>query len=377
MKKMHAAIGLALLASLALSCNALAVEAPKRDAGKREQPKRNPPRADSGKNDIKNLALGTYICGPERKTSDFTNRTVLIGFWNINTGATLNSLTIYQEWQKKNEDQGLIVIGMSTHKFSNEAIEGVCNEKGVTYSIYCEGTYNKATPGPGTVIIFDYAGKCVYNGTFEKSADELKAALAKAPGNILGPKEIVKLKALAESLRAGTSPPQVLKKVQALQKSEDKDTAEEAKYIVECIRKWAQNQLDVAKTIGKTEALRCRQMVEDLAKDLQGTEVEETVTAAEEALKQDKEYQAELTAYDTLDKVKEIEKKFKKQRTPEKFNKANAAGLKELKDAAEKLQKDSPKSKATQEVVAMAIKYKLIEDPNKPKQDDKGKPKKR
>lgn len=326
--------------------------------------------------DLKRLTLGNYVCGPERKMSDLTNRVVAVGFWNINSGPSLGALAALEQWQKEFADGGLICIGIHPFKFSNEAISGTCKDKSITFSVFVEGKMAGETTGAGAILVFDHTGKLVFNGDSVKGQAAVKEFVAKAPANVVGARELVKLKRLSDALKAGTYPPKLLKTIMDSQKAEDKETVDEANYLFERVKKWANDQIEVAKAARVTEALKCKTDLDNLAKDLKGTEFEKLVTDAQAGLEKDAAYQSELAAWLSLEKVKEAEKKLKPMppKRQERWKKESEPVLKEIKDLVEQMQKDSPKSKATEQAVAIGKKYGLIEDP-KPdqKKDDKKK----
>ena len=345
----------------------------KKDEKADEKKKDDEKTADKGGNDLKRLDLGNFVCGPERKTSDLANCVVAVLFWNINHGGSLGTLAAMEKWQKDFADGGLIIIGIHPYKFANEAIQGTCKDKGVTFSVYCEGKMPGQTTNAGSILVFDHTGKLVFNGDTIKGYEAVKEYVAKAPANVVGSRELVKLKKLGDALRSGTYPPKLLKAITDAQKSEDKDTVGEADYLFERVKKWVTDQIEVARNARATDALKCKSDLETLAKDLKGTEFEKLIADAVAALDKDAVYKTELTMWDNLDKVKGMDKKLKPmpaKRGQDKWKKENAAPLKEIKDLVEQMQKDSPKSKATEQAVAIADKYGLIEK-EKPKDEKK------
>lgn len=347
---------LSALLCIALCGSAVAAQR-ERTRDKQDAPKGGP--------DIRKLVLGNHVCGPQLKTSSLTNRVVVVLFWNINSGDSLKDLATLEAWQKEYTEQGLVAVAIHPYKFSDTAVEGTCKDKGVTYPVYCEGKMVGQDVRAGTILVFDHTGMIVPISDQKAPAAAVKEAITKMPANIVGNREFQKLGAIAEALNRGTDPPKVLKAVLSRMKSDDKETAEEAKYILERIQKWAADRVELIKAQKMTEPLQTRDKLDALLKELKGCELEKTVTDALEALAQDKAYQDELASWLALEKIQELEKKIRPSKRPTKFKKDNATVLEQIKAAVEEMQKKWEKAKATQQAVAIGTKYGLVETDKK------------
>lgn len=317
----------------------------------------------------KGLSFRDHVFGPALKESDLAGHVVLVEFWGVNCPPCKESLPVLSKWSDKHAAEGLIVIGIHAQDASNAQIEDICKQRGVTYSIFANGQVAGGMDFGGIphVFLFDHTGQCIFRGRPLQAYDKVKEALAKAPAAILAGRELVKLKSISEGMKKGMTPAAALKAAGAQVASEDADLADEARFVVDSITAWGKKQIEDAKSEKDVEPLRCYTTLQKTVKDYAGTEIEKDASAALAEMKADGKFMQEVKAWQTLEKIKDLDKQVKPLRSwdgpdtsSDKFKKKNAVILGQIYQGLQMMRKSYPRSQATQEAIAIAEKYGMV-----------------
>jgi len=343
---------------------------------------------------LKDLDLGEHVTGPRRTVREFAGHVVLIEFWNINISGSMSIFAELEKQQNAHSKEGLIVI--ASHIKSNtadaQAIKSVADEKGAkTISMYLGTTIKGVTVGNNVpyAALFDNTGKCAYMGLpgpgapkTKGFADYLKECIEGAPAGALGDHKLVKLASFADALKNNTPPSAILKKALVLVNSSDAETADEAKYVVENLTTFGTKLIESADALKLTNPPKCMADLQQVAKDYADTDVGQEARKALAALKDDKEFNSQMRAWQLLEKMKAIDTKLdakakdKTERTSEKFRRRNADALRELKSIYIALKKQHPDSNALAGAEEIMTKYELLGTEKEKEGKEKNKEKK-
>ena len=316
---------------------------------------------------VKDFAPGSYVSGIDRAPASFTGSVVYVFLFNVNH-ASFNSIPALAKLQTEFQSLGLMVIGVHTVQMDKATVAAACREKGANFTIVSGCSVKGHPTDAGFVYIFDHSGACVFAGAQEKSLDALKATLQRAPTAALGDRILVKLKGIYDKVSKGMPVPQALKSAQVLVKSSDKETAEEAAYVVESIVTWAKQRIEDTKN-SKDNPMKVLDALNRFAREYDHLEIQKTALEAIKELKADPEFQAEQKAWTMYEQVRDWDKKIKPLRsakfgtdiTSDKFKKNNMILLNSISRTVRRMQLENPESPATSEAEAIAKKYGLLE----------------
>jgi len=236
----------------------------------------------------------------------------------------------------------------------------------VNYSIFATGQIRGGMDFSGIPhsFLFDHTGRCIYRGHPTSAYEKIKSALAKAPAAVLGGRELVKLKALSDLMKKGMPPAAAIKAASEKLASEDADTVEEAKFVIESLTAWGKRQIEDATAAKESEPLHSYATLQKLAKDFEGTDVGKDATTAFTEMQGDEAVMKEVKAWQTLEKIRKIEKDIKPLRswdgydtTSEKFRKKYAVQLKQIIEGVKRMRKTYPDSEATTQAEEILTKY--------------------
>jgi len=315
---------------------------------------------------LKDLSLGERVMGPPIKTEALAGHVVFVEFWGVNCPPCRASLPVIAKWSEKHAAEGLVVIGIHCQSASSAEIESLCKQSGVGYSIFASGQIRGGMDFSGIPhsFLFDHTGRCVYRGHPTQAYDRIKSTLAKAPAAVLGGRELVKLKALSDSMKKGMPPAAAIKAASEKFASEDADTVEEAKFVVESITSWGKRQIEDATAAKETEPLHSYTTLQKIAKDFDGTDVGKDAGTAFTEMQADEALMKEVKAWRVLERIRVIEKDIKPLRswdgadtTSEKFRKKYAVQLKQIIETVKRMRKTYPDSEATRQAEEIMTKY--------------------
>ncbi|HUW34144.1 MAG TPA: TlpA disulfide reductase family protein [Planctomycetota bacterium] len=315
---------------------------------------------------LKDLSLGQRVMGPPVKVEGLPGHVVLVEFWGVNCPPCRESLPVLSRWSKKHAGEGLIVIGIHAQNASSSEIESLCQQKGVNFSIFATGQVRSGMDFSGIphAFLFDHTGRCIYRGGPMSAYDKIKAALAKAPAAVLGGRELVKLKSLSDAMKKGMPPALAIKAANEKLSSEDAETAEEAKFVVERVISWGRQQVEDALAAKETEPLYCYTTLQKIAKDFDGTDVGKDAATAVNDMQADEAVMKEVKAWQVLERIGIVEKGIKPLRswdgadiTSDKFKKKNAVPLRQIIDLVKRMRKAYPDSEATRQAEDILTKY--------------------
>ena len=140
------------------------------------------------------------------------------------------------------------------------------------------------------------------DGQFNKLIDE---AIKEMPDWFLGEHTYKKLKTQSAAIAARQNMGKMLAELRltAANKDTDKDTAEEAGWLLERLDPYAKGQLDKAKELVDKDPVKSLEVFNDVAKTFSGSPEGDEAAAKVKELKADEKFQKELVAAGILSKV--------------------------------------------------------------------------
>jgi len=319
---------------------------------------------------LSSLNPGRTVLGDVWTVETLTNHIVLVEIWGINCGPCLASIPQMTKLQKEYGDKGLVVIGLQCQDFGDDAVKATASQKGAEYTVTNGGTI-KGYQGGGIphCYLFDSTGRCVFRGSPTQvegalMMEKLKEAVANSPLAALGDRELKKLNSLAQAMKAGMLPAQVLTKAKTLALDPDPETAEEAKFLVEALNKWGGMLADAAMKNKDKNPIKCLEDLTDISRKFSGTDIATLAKESLDKLRNDSKFQADLKAYQVYLKIRELDdqvvpvkRKDGIDTSSQQFIKKNFTAIKNILTGARMMEKRFPDSPATAHAKEIAAKY--------------------
>lgn len=309
------------------------------------------------------IRLGKYVSGAKLTADDLKGKVVMVDFWGVNCGPCLAAMPGTAALNAELADFGLVVIGSHVQAGTHEQIKSVAASRGANFPITEQTRVSGGDDFQGIphVMVFDHTGACVFRGSPKEAEHKARLAVGEMLVANAGREKLApQLNAAAADLRKGMSPQLVLPKV-AGQLGGTKDAAEDAKALLASMVAVGQKKFDQAKEAAEKDPVEAFLLVEKVPTVFKGTQLAKDATALITKLKKEKAVTAEIAARPALDAVKQFERALATQpgadtATPE-FQKANAAGLAQLKQKVTQMKKSWPDAKATAEALAIAERF--------------------
>jgi len=304
---------------------------------------------------VDGIQLGKHLLRPELKSEDLKNRVVLLEFWGVNCPPCLASMPKLAAWNFELQSLGLVVIGAHAQGGSAERVKATALSRGANFTIVDravvkDGADFRTIPH---CMLFDHTGKCIYRGSpFEVEARLLRA-VQQAPPVVLAGRKLTRLASLNTRLKREQSFGAVLKQVKASTTSKDGTTAEEAQYVVEKLTAYGQKLISDAKEKKEQEPLTTWMLARRVSTNFAGTDPGTEATTLLNDLKKDARFQADLKAWQTLQKVRNLQGQLRSppgvtEATDPTFRRLNVRTLQQMTDLIKQMQKSAPESRATE-----------------------------
>ena len=251
---------------------------------------------------------GGHVTGPMLAAEDIANRVVLLEFWGLNCPPCIRSMPMLEELHTSLGPHGLVVIGAHAQGGSAAELRPQVAKLGVTFTILESASVEGGMDFQGIphCMLFDHTGKCVYRGSPFNAQEAVAAAVKAAPGSILEGRTLAKLPELNALLRDERQFGAVLKKARGLSSSDDAETADEAKFVVEKIEAYGRRLLDEARSDKEADPAGAAANVQRCAVLFKGTEIGSEAAKLNGEWKRDKQFQAAVKAGQQLAKLEQM-----------------------------------------------------------------------
>ncbi len=123
------------------------------------------------------------VSGQEVMLSDFTGKPIFLNFWSTTCYYCMKSLDFYQEFYDDNMDMYnlIMLVSVNSEKESIESVVKMIEEKGYTFPVYFDTTYQASitynvTALPTLWLINDI-GEIIARGVGEMNASKMQQAV--------------------------------------------------------------------------------------------------------------------------------------------------------------------------------------------------------
>jgi hypothetical protein len=271
-------------------------------------------------------------------------------------------------WQDELADFGLVIVAAHRQKASPDEIKATARTHGINYTV-TSGYVSGGKGGKGGIpygFVFDHDGKCVFEGSPSDAEKKLRSAVGAAIVAKAGRSDFNKtITVQVDALKAGRPPAGVLVKLLPLTRAPDAETAAQAKALTDALMAPAKAALASARGQKADDPLAAYDRAQRMTVAFRNTPVGTDAGKLLTELKSDKAVVAELKTRPLMEKLRAVDQLLAKamgDKEPKDpaFQKAAAAQLRQLRDAAAMLKRTYPDSRAAKDAVVLAEKYGLV-----------------
>jgi hypothetical protein len=264
------------------------------------------------------------------------------------------------KWHDELSDAGLAVVGLHVQQATADEVKAKAKALGIRFPVTAGGAVQGVSaPGIPHCVVFDHAGKMVYDGHPNKAEPKLREAFAGMLADAAGETPAKAVTAVLEGYRKAGTTADLFRKLSALQTDADTATAKQAKAITAKLQSGAQARMDEAKKVVKDDPIAAYDAALQTAARWKGTALGREAAEMTDKLRNDRAVWNELKARPVLEKVRAAEAaitKAAKGAEPDsaEFKKAFAPQLKQLDTTLKALKKQYPDAPATAEAEEIA-----------------------
>jgi len=246
---------------------------------------------------VADVALGDRASGEPLTAESLNHRVVLLAFWNHECKECMASLPLFEQLHRSQGPAGLLVVGLHMKGGVPVEVRLAAEKAGATFPTVLNASVKGLDP-PALphAAVFDHTGGCIARGTVQEVADEVLAAVRAAPPLVLAGRHLEKLPALEKMLRDESKFAAVLRKASESTESPDAATAEEAKFVLECLQKHADAMIAKAEELKLVDAYEASALLQRLANSFRGNETGLRALELQREWKRDKQFAAGLQA---------------------------------------------------------------------------------
>jgi hypothetical protein len=269
-------------------------------------------------------------------------------------------------WFDELGDYGLVILGSHVQAGSKDEVRAKAASLGVNFTIANQARVKDGNDFSGIphCILFDATGKCVYRGHPDKVEKDLRATLARSFAEGID-KPHKPIAAYLDTFANGQPPAQILPKVLPLLKSNNAQTAEEAKKLVNNLCGAASKRVETARAMKADDPVAAYGLVEKVPASFRGAPVAARASELLAELKKDMSVQRELKARPSLDAIRKLDHRLVQSAAnagvadlaDSKFLKANAVLVNQLKRAVLQMHKSFGETKAAEQASVIGQKY--------------------
>ncbi len=225
-----------------------------------------------------------------------------------------------------------------------------------------KGANRMVTQRAPHALVFDAAGACVFRGSLYDAAPHVRAAVGRKILADLGKTDAAGIAKPAEALTGGEPLAAAAAKFVPLTSSPDADTAADAKAVLAAILAPAAADLAEIEKVRKADPVAAFALAERVAAGFKGTAPGTKAADLVLTLRNVPAVQTELKARKALEDVAKMDGKLSAlpggfDPGNPRFRSENAAAIKQLRAAVEKLQKQYPNTRAAAEAEKLARPY--------------------
>lgn len=246
---------------------------------------------------VADVALGDRASGDPVTAESLNHRVVVLAFWNNGCKECMASLPLFEQLYRSQAPAGLLVVGLHMKGGVPVEVRLAAEKVGATFPMVLNASVKGLDP-PALphAAVFDHTGTCIARGTVQEVADEVLAAVRAAPPLVLAGRHLEKLPALEKMLHDESKFAAVLRKASESTESPDAATADEAKFVLECLQKHADAMIAKAEELKPVDASGAWALLQRLANSFRGNETGLRALELQREWKRDKQFTAGLQA---------------------------------------------------------------------------------
>ena len=307
---------------------------------------------------------GRALVGAVPDKAEWAGRPVVGVQFPLRSGRALAAVTRLSALAAELEDFGLIAFGVETDGAGPDELEKVARVRGITFPLLSETRFGI----PGTyrlphAYVYDHAGRCVFRGNPLDAEAYVKVAVGKAVlARVDADLTDKASKPVADLLAQGAPMPQVLAKLADQLRVAPKDGAAGLKELQAALTAGAQKVFEAAKEKEKADPVGAYVDAHRLVTAYRGTPIEKPAAALVSRLVGNPKVEREARARAALAGLKKLDAQLAGKDLSfdphlPAFKEDNAALLKQFAEAAGKLRKAYPDTRAADEAARLAERW--------------------
>jgi hypothetical protein len=246
---------------------------------------------------VADVTIGDRATGETLTADSLKHRVVVLEFWTSEEKESTASLPLLEQLHRSQGPAGMLVVGAHVKTGGPVEVRQAMDRANATFPTVLKASVKGLDP-PALphVVVFDHTGNCIARGTVQEVADKVLAAVRAAPPLVLAGRHLEKLPALEKMLRDESKFGAVLRKATEYSEGGDEPTAEEAKFVLECLEKHATATIAKAEELRAVDAYEAAALLQRLATAFRGNETGNRAMEMQREWKRDKQFTAGLQA---------------------------------------------------------------------------------
>jgi hypothetical protein len=307
---------------------------------------------------------GRTLVGTLPDKAEWAGKPLLAVEFPVRSGRALAAVTRLSSLYSELQDFGLVAFGVETEDAPADYMRKVARQRGLAFPIVSDTAFgNRGGYRLPHAYVFDHAGKCVFRGNPLDAEAYTRVAVG---GAVLARAEASSTdkaaKPVADLLSQGAPMPQVFTKLTEQIRTTPKDGAVGLRALQTALTAGAQKVLDAAKGTEKADPVAAYFDAKRLATAYKGTPIERPAIDLTNRLVGNTKVEREVRAHGALAPLQKLDAQLAGKdmsfdpQLPD-FREDNAALLKQLAEAVEKVRRTYPGTRAADEAIRLAERW--------------------
>lgn len=304
------------------------------------------------------VRFNQHFHGPKVDPAAVKNTVLVVAYWSRDNVTVLPKLA---ELCQEMRGYGVSCVASMAHDGLDPArAKDEMDRRGIEFTsvglayVTEKGANRMVTQRAPHTLVFDATGACVFRGSMYDAASHVRAAVGRKILADLGKSDTPGIAKPAESLTGGEPLAAAVAKFATFVSSSDADTATDAKAVIAAILAPATADLAEVEKLRKSDPVSAFVTAERIAAGFKGTSAGTKAADLVLNLRNTQTVQTELKARKSLEDIAKIDGKLSAlpggfDPGSPRFRSENAAAIKQLRAAFEKMQKQFPNARATAE----------------------------
>lgn len=311
------------------------------------------------------IHLGGPISGPTVEEKGLEGRVVILELWGMQCQPCVTTMPILEGLHQSLGPLGLVVIGSHIQEGTPDDIRRAAAKLGVTFAVVgqCGLEGLERVPALPYTLLFDHTGKCVFAGSAADVGEAARAAIDASPPRVLNGRPLEKLASLQPLLRTESTFGTALKKARTMTSAKDEQTAEEASFVVEKLEAWAKDVIERAPEVRAADPARAMATLDQCARAFKGDPLGTQATKLMIEWRKDPAFQSLVRCSQQLAQLEGLRGSVTGGApvvTPDVAAALPAGLRRQMKDLADKVQKNAPGTKMAERAAEIATEFGLL-----------------